>query len=588
MNMRRWIVVFLIGWGGLGYAQQNFVQPDFFRTKRQAPLLDLPIKTQISVADFGAIPDDGKDDIGAIDRAISKAIAKASEDRPVELIFEKGIYDLFARDEVSHAFEIREMKYVVVNGNGAELVIHNPQSGFVKLLNCKNIIFKDMVVDYDPLPFTQGIVVALDTINYTFDLKIDEGFPLLSDKQFEISPEVWGVVLDKNTPGKLKDGVPSLFPDRGWKEVSPGVFRVQHPAKRYTLDMDIGDPYVQIARRNGRTIFTSYSGENVTYLNITSYTSPSGSYSAFNHKEWNVIGCKILMREGRQHSANADCIHVSGSYIGPWVENVLFEGYTDDAFNLKSQHRTILKVISPTDIVVKYDLKTGDILRFFNPRKGILIGEAMVMQASHLGQNEYQVSLSQPIEGLDRVGEGKRNDGAYVDTRACESFVIRNSTFRNARRYGLNLQNGYGVIENNIFENLSQSAINFGNGVDWGEGLAAHHILIQNNIFKNCGYDDTYLKEYNGAAVRMKMNKLKNPESKSRWCGVATADWQGINNIWILNNTFMYNKMAMSIECSENIFLQGNRYIHNHADPYRGEELDKLFLDNNSGLINKD
>ncbi|MEP4596649.1 MAG: right-handed parallel beta-helix repeat-containing protein [Cyclobacteriaceae bacterium] len=586
MNLKLIIALFF---GSLNfiYAQTPIIQQDFFRTKRQEPLLDLPTKIQIKVSDFGAFPNDGKDDLSSIDRAFAKAIAKSSEARPVEIVLDSGVYDLSPSKSLTHAFEIRQMRYVVVNGNHAEFIIHNPECGFVKLFNSSNVIFKDFSIDYDPLPFTQGVVIATDTISSTFDLKIDDGFPLLSDPQFTDTPEVWGVLIDKNIPGKLKDGAPGLFPDRGWEEINPRVFRVKQPSKRFTKFMEVGDPFVQIARTNGRTIFTSFSGENITYLNITSYTSPAGSYSAFNHKEWNVIGCKILMKEGRQHSANADCIHVSGSYIGPWVENVLFEGYTDDAFNLKSQHRSILKAISPTEIIVKYDLATGDILRFFNPREGQLIGEAMVMKASHLGKNEFQVSLSQPIS-LERVGKGKRNDVAYVDTRACESFVIRYSTFRNARRYGLNLQNCFGIVENNVFENLSQSAINFGNGVDWGEGLAAHDILIRKNIFKNCGYDQTYLTEYNGAAVRMKMNKLKNPESKTKWCGVATAPWQGIKNIWILDNVFMYNKMALSIECSKDVFLQGNKYIHNHADPYVGEEPKVMLFDNNTNLINKD
>ncbi|TLX75621.1 right-handed parallel beta-helix repeat-containing protein [Labilibacter sediminis] len=564
------------------FGQYNFTQPDFFRKQRQLPLIELDTKKQIEMADFGAIPDDGEDDLKAFLTALKKAKSKASEYTAVEIVFEKGRYDLFAKTSGTHAINFEDAQNIVINGNGAEVVIRNPECGFFKLMRCKNVIIKDLFIDYDPLPFTQGTIIALDTQNKTFDLKIDEGFPNLSESYFARAGQNWGMLMDKEVPGKLKSGVGHLYPNKGWKEIEEGVFRIQLPPSKLINDMEVGDIFVQIARNNGKTIFTSFNGENITYLNVTSYTSPAGSYAAFAQKEWNIIGCRIMLKEGRYHSANADCIHVSGSFFGPWVENCLFEGYSDDAVNLKSDKRYVLDKISHTELVLKGHVKSGEIIRFFNPREGMLLGQAMILKVKDIGSNKFQVSLSQAIEGITKTGADKRCDIAYLDTRACESFVFRNNTLRNARRYGMLLQSCYGIIENNIFENLSQCAISMNNGVDWGEGFVSHDMLIQNNRFINNGYDATYFKDYNAAAIRLRVTKLKNPEAKGKWCGVATAPWQGLQNIFILNNSFVYNKRAISIECSKDVFIKGNTFIHNSEDPV--SEFENVFEQNNSNL----
>jgi parallel beta-helix repeat protein len=193
------------------------------------------------------------------------------------------------------------------------------------------------------------------------------------------------------------------------------------------------------------------------------------------------------------------------------------------------------------------------------------------------------ITLAQPLNEKLQVGDDKKDDVVYIDTQSNESFVIRNNTFRNARRYGILLQNSYGIIERNLFENLSQSGITIYNGVDWGEGFIAHDIVINQNIFNNCGYDLAYLKQDNAAAIKTIVNKLKNLEVKGKWNGVEKSDWQGIENISITNNTFSYNRRALAIECTQNSVIQSNTFIRNSKDI--SDEHEIIMESNNSGLI---
>lgn len=568
--------------GFTAFGQYNFKQPDFFRKYREKPLLNIPISKELHLVDFGAIPDDGKDDLHAINKALKSLSLLSKKEIGVSLVFPKGRLDLFSNIKSSHLLKLTQLKNVIIDGNGASLIIRNPEIGFLTLFKCENIIVKNLFIDYDPLPFTQGTVTKVDTIQNTFTLKIDEGFPSLSELYFERAGENWGMLMDPNIPGKLKDKVRSLYPTQKWKEMDSGFFMTQLPNKEYTKNFTIGDRYVQIARNNGKSIFHTNLSKNITFLNNTNYSSPAGTYGGNEMDEWSIIGGEILMKEGRIHSANADCIHVNGSNFGPWVENCLFEGYSDDAVNLKAAKRYILKKINDYELVVKYNVIVGDIIRVFNPREGILVGKSEVVSSTFIGDNKMHIVLKEGITSPIQVGEDKLNDIIYIDTRSCESFVFRNNTFRNARRFGMLLQSSYGIIERNVFENLSQCAISMNNGVDWGEGFVSHDIVIRNNVIKNCGYDSTFFKDYNAASIRLRITKLKNVNAKSKWKGVATAPWKGLENITITNNIFSYNKRALSIECTTNSVIKSNTFLHNNEDISKSFEI--ILKQNNSNL----
>ncbi len=570
-------------WISMVYSQNQFELPTNFRTKRNLPLTELDTKLNIYVADFGAIPNDNIDDTIGIQKALNSCREIAGKNKAVKLIFSKGLYDLHTNTNKTHLLNLNKANNILIEGNGAEIIIHDPLKGFFSILNSKNIIVKNLYIDYNPLPFTQGKIVGIDQRNKSFDLKIDEGYPSLKHTMFQKASRAWGMLMDEMNPGKLKDGAPNLYQSKQFEELSGGIFRVKVRSSKLLKHMELNDYYVHIARSNGRTIFKTAHSKDVTYLNITSYSSPAGTYNAGNMKEWNIINCKVKLKEDRIHSANADCIHVKGGSIGPWVENCLFEGYSDDAINLKSSKRYILNQLSERELVINKKTKKGTVLRIYNPREGKLIGKYEVVSDKRLNKRNFKITLDSPITGTLNVGKTKKNDLVYLDSESNESFVVRNNIFKNARRYGILLQASNGLIENNVFENLSQSAITINNGVDWGEGFVAHDITIKNNTFNNCGYDAVYLNNLNSATIALRVVKLKNPEAKGKWCGVAPTNWKGLKNISITNNTFLYNKHALSIECSVNTKIKSNVFQRNTSD--LTSEGSILYKNNNTNLV---
>ena len=564
-----------------GFTQITFQpSPSFFRTDRELPLTEISTSNIINVSNYGAIVNDGIDDTQAITNALNAA---KNANTPTEVRFEPGIYEVSGITGDSHTFELLNANNIVLNGNGSEILLNNPTVGFLKIIDSENIIVKDFTIDYSTLPFTQGKVVEVNAGQNYFLLEIDEGFPMINQPHLRDSPQAWGML--KNADGSLKDGAPNLFKPRN----SPFQF-IRTRTFKYNLNsgiefVEVGDNFVYIGRYNGKTIFNTTNCKQVTYMGITSYASPAGSYNAFGNREWNILNCKIMIKpnSGRLHSANADCIHVSGGFVGPWVQGCEFSGYSDDAMNIKHTKRDIVTVNSPNQIVLKYEVAVGDVLRFYNPRDGIDLGTATVTSAQNIGNSEFRINLSTPIN-ITNTSTHQLGDKCYIDSRSNESFVIRNNTFKNARRYGLLLQSTYGIVENNQFENLSTGGIVIKNAVDWAEGFVVNQIKIDGNTIKNCGYDKTYLDEAESAAISTRVYKLGTPCLEGiDFCGELPSNWQGHTNITITNNTISYNKKGLQIENVDTGLIKCNTITPNNS--FSGVNLGDVFLNNNSNLV---
>jgi len=574
------IFTLFISFKGLTQFKPN---PSFFRTDRELPLTELITKSTINVVNYGAVINDGIDDIAAITAALNDATANASKENPVQLLFEEGTYDLYPTDENKHSLHIKNTEGLLWDGNQAEFLIHNPKVGFISLTKCYDIIIQDITVDYAVLPFTQGIISKVNHNKGYFELTIDQGFPSLTEPYFDSAPETWGMI--KTTNGSIKAGSPNLIPYTRFTQITNGVFRSPQ-LWQYLNTMEVGDPFVQIARNNGATIFKCNIGKNVTFQNITSYASPAGSYNAFNFEEWNMINCNVLIKPGRYASANADCIHVSGSTLGPWVENCTFEGFADDCVNLKYTRRNILEVHSETEITFLYSVSIGEEIEFYNPRDGKSLGITTITAVTNLGNNNYKATLSSPIV-ISKTGLHQTADKAYINVKSSESFVFRNNIVRNSRRYGLLLQNTHSIIENNLFENLSGSGIKIENGVDWGEGFRANQIEISNNTFINCGFDADYINDTKSASISVNFSKLGSPCNENyTWCGTEITDWQAHENIRILNNSFEYNKKGVLLENINGLELKDNIFVHNSNDisVLENEGIDPIYINNCSNV----
>jgi len=563
--MKRVIFSIMIVFFLEGYAQFDPV-PAFFRTQRELPFVTLNTTQTVFVSNYGASVNDGVDDIAGITAAINAAVSLGNINNPVRLVFENGTYDLNPNSG-THALTMTDATGVLWDGQGAEFIVHNPEIGFLSLLRSTNTILKDFSVDYSTLPFSQGIVTEVNPSAGYFIFTVESGFPPPTTPVFMNASQRWGMF--KNAKGGIKEGTKNLIPHNNFFElVGTNTYKYANQNANTLQNAEVGDYFVHVARNNGRTIIRNIEGKNLTYMNITGYASPAGGFNSRNSEEWNVLDCQIKLKPGRVHSLNADAMHINGGKIGPWVENCLFEGFSDDFMNIKHSKLSVIQITSPTQITVQNFVEVNDDIEFYNPRDGIYLGAATVNSVNPQGNNQFEITLSNPINLTTTSSTGhQRADMGYIDNKCNESLIFRNNVVRNSRRYGILIQSKYALIENNTFQNLSSSAIRIENGVDWGEGFRAREIEIRNNIMDNCGYDVTYIDEYNSAAISVDLVKLQNPCSENmNFCGTETANWQGNRKIRIIDNTILYNRRALYLKNINDLLVDNNFLCHRDED----------------------
>jgi hypothetical protein len=405
---------------------------------------------------------------------------------------------------------------------------------------------RNFSVDYDPLPFSQGIVQSINTGDGSFVFELQPGFPA-PDDPFFASCDSWGMLKDASLPGRLKADCPSFFAYSGISSEGGNRFRVALATASQISSFETGDPFVI----NGRSASIGRYGlsENITFDSITATACPGSLFVGSRTSLLNVLNCKGQMKGDRLIVSGADGVHCQSARIGPWIENCDFEGLSDDCLNIYGLPIYVLEQLSPTQMTVyaRAPVLSGDRLVFFDPNAGRLILDTTVVSLSG-----NTLTVSDPVETLNIAPPGtpidvrgwKIYDHAYNLDSIGNHFVYRNNYMHDGRRYGMLLKASYGLIENNVFEGLSRTGMTIENNINWPEGFWSQNLVIQNNRISECGYGS--------ADPCMSIFSLK-------LTGFMETPIQ--KNIHILDNTFnAVSGPAVELSGVSNLTAQGNTF----------------------------
>lgn len=87
----------------------------------------------------------------------------------------KGTYTLNVRENGPYKFH--NLTDVRIDGNGSTIICNNQEQA-LSFYNCVRVELHDLIVDYDPLCFTQGTITSVSADGGWFDIRIDDGYPL--------------------------------------------------------------------------------------------------------------------------------------------------------------------------------------------------------------------------------------------------------------------------------------------------------------------------------------------------------------------------------------------------------------------------
>ena len=283
-------------------------------------------------------------------------------------------------------------------------------------------------------------------------------------------------------------------------------------------NVTVGD-LIAFTTRAGAAI-NAYWANGLRIEDVTIYTAPSIAVIVrFPAGEDNYFRFNVLRgtrpagaSEDRLLSTGADAFNYAYSRRGPVLENCEFEFMGDDSVNLhgvtfpvfqKDDARSFIALFRRDLIGLTNIIRAGDRLRMLRRENFDILDEAHIVSIAHAPQvreftrEEVKVfwpSMPDSKYAFMRITADKdiaMDDAAFFDVPAvaAENFIIRNCRFRDHRGRGLRIMASKGIIENNIIERISQSAIALGPEYEyWREAGWPDNVVIRGNTLRDNGW----------------------------------------------------------------------------------------------------
>jgi len=478
---------------------------------------------------------------------------------------------------------------LTITGNGKTTLVMTRLTEAFFLRGCRNVTLSGFTVDYDPLPFTQGTVEAVNGNAVTFS--VHDGYPDLT-AAYLVRHALFFAAADRNWRWESRPNhtvkVEAISPRRG-------VVTLAQPP-----EVKIGDYVVLNARATAAFVLRNQA-ENITFRDITILSAPGAGFIARRTSGQHRFERVVIKRgptpsgatEARLLAAGADGINYGTSRQGPIITDCDLSFIGDDSVNfhgallpvLKQEGRDFIvslgyqpddlgKVIQPGDMVRilnpgNYQVEKTARLEAIEPFKVITAAE----MATYGGSNLYPNAPPNFILYRMRLQDAVPQAGQFIDVPAvnCPGFVIRDSYFHDHRARGLRIQANNGKIENCRFKNLEQSAIAVGpEYAYWLEAGWTNNIAISGNVIEDVCQGGISWSEhsYFGGAITIFSRRSQNT---APW-------WHGNTAITIKNN------IITGCPVSGILILTGNNVTVSDNQISRVNRIDPAVIGKNHGL----
>jgi hypothetical protein len=540
---------------------------------RPAPMLTLPTPAVTNIA----VGPPGTNDIQLIQTALDRA---ATSGVPSEVLFSAGATYVLTNSSLTGgpAVTLTRASNAWVNGNGCNILIKNPRIGFLDVVMCSNVLVQGFTVDYNPLPFTQGMV----TQNYytqtqgpqqsAIEVMIDAGYPSPTNANYlDANAKRWGTVMSPTQPGRGADDSLTICNYTNVVQTnSNGAYKVMMPFANQTRTIAPGSIWCMISRWDNAMVFNAAKSYQVTFLNDTNYTGAGASYTATYTPLVNEVNCQVQIgppppgaAAPRRRTSNADGGLIVESRIGPWVQGCNFTGLSDDVANacvnpfvpltLPSQPVASMGLGgynssgSPTTLIPQ-QLQVGDTMIFFDASTGAIFDEASVT-----GVSLPEATFDHAIANIDA-------NTLLFDLTLNTSAVYLDNQFSNSRIHGIYARASNMLIAHNNISGMGLSAISAFPALNLAtpNSFLPTNVVIMDNVLSDCSFSQSAIS--NTIPTQEPAYALVELHSTANGTDYVPSVID-ISGIRILYNAFLnWRRAALSLHNATDVNVIGNYF----------------------------
>jgi gliding motility-associated-like protein len=393
---------------------------------------------------------------------LREIIQTAIDDHVAEVTIPPGTYTGTVQE--AEFISINSVNNLKIIADGVTMVC-GKKTRALSLSDSKNVTIQGLKIDYNPLTFTQGDIIA--TGSGYVDIKIHKGYAVKAYSRIDIVDHATrfrkkgNVFLWGSTAAIISDSVVRVS-----QPALPGVAVVGDMASLSTGNDD-GIPHA-VALGNNRG---GIKLQNVSVLSAPGF----GIFEVGGEGGTILDGCKVVpgplpagATQERLLSSSWDAIQHTLTRVGPTVENSEVKDAGDDSWSVTWDGEYVVNAVSGNILTLsRSTLQVGDSLRTS------LVSDFAVVTAKS-GSNVT----------LDRVSPWAAGARLYSPNRRCENFILRNNNFRSSGR--VLVKAGHGLIENNIFD-TGHSGVTVNTEIAPGAS-SIYKLIIRNNTIRSTGY----------------------------------------------------------------------------------------------------
>ena len=382
--------------------------------------------------------------------------------------------------------------------------------------HCSNVTLRGLVVDYDPLPFTQGKIIAMAPDKSWMDFEVAEGYP---ENKLEERIQIY----DPAT-GELRRG------DASWKQEIQALgarrYRVEKAHYQFNPLHDteqVGDILVtnhSFGAHGSPHAVELKNSKGVRLEDITVFASPCFGFLEYDCDGSEYIRCKVDRRDladdpvkraqPRMRSLNADAFHSKDAVKGPAIIGCTARFQGDDCVNINGKYHYVSgargRMVRIAVLNNQLKIKVGDPVEFLpnsGPRPPDAVVMGMQLDPTPITEEEkgliQKLGLNENIRTwlltgkaqfytltLDREIEVPAGSAVCCPLRVGNGFAVKDCDFGHNRSRGVLIKASNGEVSGNRIINSRMAAVLVSPEFWWMEAGMSSNVVVRDNVIKGC------------------------------------------------------------------------------------------------------